>query len=321
MAFGYAVSRCVYYAAKLGIADLLAPGSRSAADLAAATKTNEDALYRTLRAMASTGMFTEIEPRVFALTPLAEPLRSDAADSIRAMVLFLGDHVHASVYGQMGYTLETGNRAFDHVFGQVPFEYLSSHPEDAKIFDDAMTAHSASQNGPIVQAYDFGQFGTIADIGGGNGHLLAAILEAFPKTRGILFDLPLTIERAKAKSLLPAGRCEFAAGSFFEQVPPADAYVMKHIIHDWDDDPARQILAACRRGIRPNGKLLIAEMILPGMNEPGFAKLLDIEMLLIPGGRERTAGEYSALLASAGFRLTRVVPTHSSVVIIECDPV
>ena len=262
MAFGYVVSRCVYYAAELGIADLLRDGPRSAADLAAETKTDADALYRTLRALASIGMFMETEPRVFALTPLAEPLRSDIPDSIRAMVRFIGDHMHCSVYNQMQYTLETGNRAFDHVFGQAPFEYLMQHPKDAKVFDDAMTSHSAAQNVAVVQAYDFGQFGTVADIGGGHGHLLAAILRAYPETRGILFDLPHAIEHARAKSLLPPDRAEFVVGSFFEELPRADAYVFKHIIHDWDDEPAVKILSACRRAIPAHGRLLLAEKVL-----------------------------------------------------------
>ena len=320
MAFGYVISRCVYCAAHLGIADLLRESPRSAADLAAATGTNPDALYRMLRALASTGIFTENESQVFALTPLAQPLRSDVPDSIRAMVLFLGDHMHSSVYAQMLYSIKTGKPAFDHVFGQAPFEYLPNHPEDAKIFNDAMTAHSNSQNPAITEAYDFKQFGTVADIGGGYGHLLEAILHSAPDTHGILFDLPHAIEQAQAKSQLPKDRCEFVAGSFFEHVPPADAYIMKHIIHDWDDESARKILATCRQSIRSVGKLLIAEMILPGINEPSFAKILDLEMLLIPGGRERTVDEYAALVGSAGFRLTRVVPTKSSVAILESEP-
>lgn len=321
MAFGYAISRCVYCIAKLGIADLLRDGPRSAEELAAATHTNADALQRTLRALASVGMFTEVKPREFALTPLAGPLRSDAPDSILSMVLFLGDHMHWRVYEQMSYSLETGKRAFDHAMGQAPFEYLASHPEDAKVFDNAMRAHSAPQMPAIVEAYDFGQFGTVCDVGGGQGHLLAAILNSYPGTRGILFDMPQTIERAREKSLLPANRCELVGGSFFEEVPAADAYVVKHIIHDWDDESARKILGACRSAIHKNGKLLIAEMILSGMNEPGFSKILDIEMLLFPGGRERTAEEYAELLKASGFRMTRVIPTRSSAALIESEPV
>lgn len=317
MGFGYALARCVYCAARLGIADLLRDGPKSAADLAAATHTHRDALYRTLRALASAGVFEETEPGVFILTPLAEPLCADAADSIRAMILFLGDHMHAKVYAEMPYSVETGNRAFDHVFGEPPFEYLAKHPEDARVFHEAMTSHSGAQNAAICEAYDFTQFQSVADVGGGHGHLLAAILKTAPGTRGILFDLPGVIEQAKAKGMLPAERCDFIAGSFFDQAPTADACIMKHIIHDWDDEAALRILGACRRSIRPGGKLLLAEMILPRMNEPGFAKLLDIEMLLIPGGRERTVDEYAALLGAVGFRLTRVVPTKSSVAIVE----
>ena len=321
MAFGYVVSRLVYCAAKLGIADLLREGPKSAANLAAATNTNEDALFRALRALAGAGMFMETEPRVFALTPLARPLCSDAPDSIRSMVLFVGDHMHWRVYAEMPHSLETGQRAFDRAMGLPPFEYLAQHPEDAKVFDDAMTAHSAPQKSAIVSAYDFGHFETICDIGGGQGHLLAAILEAYPCTRGILFDLPHAIEHARLKALLPADRSELVAGDFFEQVPAADAYVIKHIIHDWDDDSARRILATCRRAINTHGKLLIIELVLSGMNEPGFAKLLDIEMMLIPGGRERTIDEYGALLESAGFRITRVIPTVVPVVVIEAEAV
>ena len=322
MAFGNVISCCVYHAARLGIADLLGDGPKGAADLAAATHTNADALYRVLRALASMGMFTETELGVFALTPLADPLRSDAPDSIRAMLLFLGDHLHTSTYADMAYSLDTGARAFDHVFGKAPFEYLADHPEDAKRFDDAMTAHSAMAIRAIVEAYDFSQFESVADVGGGHGHLLAAILNKCEQPRGILFDLPHAIEHASGKGLLPAHRCELVSGDFFEHVTPgAGAYIVKHIIHDWDDDSARKILAAIRRAMPKNGKLLIAEMILPGMNEPGFAKLLDIEMLLIPGGRERTVDEYRALLGSAGLELTRVVGTRSPVSVIEAVPV
>lgn len=318
MAFGNLVSCCVYHAARLGIADLLSGGPKSAADLAAATRTNADALYRVLRALASMGMFQETELGVFALTPLAESLRSDAPDSVRAMVLFVGDHIHTSTQADMAYSLETGARAFDHVFGKPPFEYLADHPEDAKRFDDAMTAHSAMSIRAIVEAYDFSPFESVADVGGGQGHLLAAILDKHERPRGILFDLPHAIEHARGKGLLPANRCELVSGDFFERVTPgAGAYILKHIIHDWDDDSARRILVALRRAMPENGKLLIAEMILPGMNEPGFAKLLDIEMLLIPGGRERTTDEYRALLASAGLKLTRVVATRSPVSLIE----
>ncbi len=317
-AFAYSLSRCVYVAAKLGIADLLIGGRKTIADLAAATETNPDALYRMLRALATSGVFIETEPRVFALTPQAETLLSDASDSIRSVVLFWGDHLHTSTYAQLEYTVRTGKRAFDYVFGQPPFEYLPGHPDDAAVFNQAMSSFSSAQIPAIVEAYDFNGFRSIADIGGGMGHLLRGILDRYPGPKGILFDLPETVAQARN---LPAERCAIIPGSFFDTVPAADAHVLKHIIHDWDDDSARRILQNCRGSISPNGRLLVIEMILPPMNEPGLAKLLDIEMLLIPGGRERTVEEFRELYAASGFELTQVVPTGSPVAIIEGRPI
>jgi hypothetical protein len=270
MTFAYSLSRCVYVAAKLGIADLLAAGRKTADDLAVATETYADALYRMLRALASNGVFIETEPRVFGLTPLVETLRDDAPESIRAVVLFWGDHMHESVYAELEYSIRTGKRAFDHVFGPPPFEYLKDHPEDAAVFNRAMSSFSSAQIPAIVEAYDFGRFGSVADIGGGLGHLVRGILDHNAGLRGILFDLPETVAHAKD---LPADRCSIVPGSFFDSVPAADAYVLKHIIHDWDDESSRRILENCRRSISPNGRLLTIEMILPPMNEPGFAKL------------------------------------------------
>ncbi|HKD08879.1 MAG TPA: methyltransferase [Bryobacteraceae bacterium] len=318
MTFAYSLSRCVYVAARLGIADLLAGGRKTADELAAATKSDADALYRMLRALASNGVFIETEARVFGLTPLAETLRDDAPDSIRAVVLFWGDHMHESVYAELEYSVRTGKRSFDHVFGRPPFEYLKDHPEDAAVFNRAMSSFSSAQIPAVVEAYDFGRFGSVADIGGGLGHLLRGILNHNPGLKGILFDLPETVSHAKD---LPADRCSIVSGSFFESVPAADAYVLKHIIHDWDDGSARCILENCRRSISPNGRLLTIEMILPPMNEPGFAKLLDIEMLLLPGGRERTVDEFRALYAASAFELTEVIPTRSPVAIIEGRPI
>ena len=318
MTFAYSLSRCVYVAAKLGIADLLAAGRKTVDELAAATATNADALYRILRALASNGVFIETEPRLFGLTPLAETLRDDAAESIRAVVLFWGDHLHDSVYAELEYSVRTGKRAFDHVFGRPPFEYLKDNPADAAVFNRAMSSFSSTQVPAIAEAYVFGRFGSVADIGGGLGHLLRGILNHYPGPKGILFDLPETVAQAKD---IPADRCSIVSGSFFDSVPAADAYVLKHIIHDWDDESARRILENCRRSISPNGRLLTIEMILPPMNEPGFAKLLDIEMLLIHGGRERTADDFRALYAASGFELTEVIPTRSPVAIIEGRPV
>ena len=322
LATGYWLSRALYIAAHLGIADLLKDGPKSASELAAATATNADALYRILRALASVGVFAEAGERQFALTPLSETLRRDAPDSIRAMVLFTGDRLHWSIYGEMLYSVQTGKPAFDHVYGKRPFEYLSEHPEDARVFDEAMTSLSVAANAAIAEAYDFSAFGTILDAGGGNGALLAAILKKYPQPRGILYDLPHVIEHARKKALLPAERSETIAGSFFEHVPSgAGAYLLKHIIHDWDDASAVQIFRICRRAMSDSSKLLVLEMIVPSGSEPAFVKFLDLEMLVLPGGRERTEDEYRQLLASSGFRLTRVIPTHSPVSVIEAEPV
>lgn len=322
MAFGYSVARCVYVAAKLGIADLLKDGPKTAEALAAATGSNPDALYRMLRALASVGVFTETQLRTIALNPLAEVLRTDIPNSIRNMVLFVGDDMHGEVYSKLEYCIRTGKNAMEHLYGMAPFQYIQAHPDEAKLFNDAMRSHSTTEQAAILEAYDFGQFRCVADIAGGEGHLLASILSRHPNVRGILFDMPEAIEHARAAGLVPANRAEFVGGDFFETVPSgADAYVLKHIIHDWDEPEAKRILANCRRAIPSNGKLLILEMPLPGLNEPGFAKILDIEMLVIPGGRERTLKEYESLLASAGFRLNNFIPTRSPLAILEALPV
>ncbi len=321
LATGYWLSRAVYVAAQLGIADLLKDGEKSAAELASATQTDPGALYRLLRALASVGVFSESGSGVFLQTPLSNALRRDAADSIRGMVLFLGDHLHWSIYGELGYSIRTGKPAFDHVFGKNPFQYLSEHPEDARIFDEGMTSLSSTSSAAISQAYDFSGFRTVMDVGGGNGALLAAILNRYPHLHGILFDSSHVVERALQAGLLPPGRSTMLPGNFFESVPPgADVHLLKHIIHDWDDEHALKILRNCRAA-SGSSKLLIIEMIVPPGNDPALVKLLDLEMLLFPGGLERTEEQYRRLLASAGFELTRVVASKSEVSVIEASPI
>jgi len=318
LATAYWISRALHAVAELNVADLLREGERSVEDLAHATATNADALYRVMRALAAAGVFTETGPRWFALGALGEKLRTDVPDSVRGMVRFTGEHIHWSCYGEFLYSLRTGQPAFPHVFGMQPFEYLAERPAEAALFDDAMTAHSTQENGAIVQAYDFSRAGTIVEPGGGNGSLLAAVLEANPRVRGILFDLPHVIERARAARGTHGSRLEFASGSFFEHVPAGgDIYLMKHIIHDWDDTEALRILGACRRAMHSGSRLLVAEIVVPPGDEPSYAKTLDLEMLLIPGGRERTAEEYSRLFARAGFRMAAIVPTHADVSLVE----
>ena len=316
---GYWVSQAIYAAATFGIADHLKDGPMSVDDLAEATSTDPGALYRLLRALASQGIFAEESPRSFALTPLADLLRSDVPGSKRSLALMAGDE-HFQAWSEIEYSIRTGKKAFDKVFGQPVFEYLADHPDKAKIFDDAMVNIHGREAEYIVDAYDFNGIGLLADIGGGSGTQLATILGRYPQMRGILFDMPHVVERAES-SIEGAGvadRCRPVGGDFFQAVPEgADAYIMRHIIHDWDDEKARIILRNCHRAMPSHGKVLIVETVIRPGNDPCSAKLLDLVMLLIPGGLERTEEEYRTLLDESGFELARIVPTAADVSVIE----
>ncbi|HEX8139653.1 MAG TPA: methyltransferase [Pyrinomonadaceae bacterium] len=321
MAFGALMSQALYVAAKLGVADLLADGARSVAELAAATRTHERALYRVLRSLASAGVFEETEPKRFALSPLAEPLRSAAPNSVRNGVIFMGEEWHWKVWGDMLYSVRTGKPAWGHVHGEAEvFDYFTKNPEHAEIFNSAMTDMSVATAPAVVEAYDFSGIETLADIAGGHGYLLAQVLKAHPKMKGVLFDMSSVI--AGAGALLEregvGNRVEKISGDFFASVPAgADAYIMKHIIHDWDDERARRILRNIREVMPDNGKVLIVETVVPEGNEPHYSKLLDLEMLASPGGVERTEAEYAELLEAAGLRLSRVIQTASPFSIVE----
>lgn len=319
MITGYWLSQAIYAAAKFSIADLLAAGSRSVDELAQKTSTNSDALYRLLRALASAGIFSEGPPRQFSLTPLAEPLRSDVPDSKRALALMSGDE-QFQAWAEIVYSIETGKKAFDKVFGQPIFDYLGEHLDKAQVFDAAMVGIHGRESNAVQIAYDFTGINTVVDIGGGNGSQLSALLHAHPSMRGILFDLAHVIERAKAPVAAAglADRCELVPGSFFENVPSgADAYFMRHIIHDWDDEKSLTILRNCHRAMPAQARLLLVESVIPPGNEPFAGKFLDLVMLMIPGGKERTEDEYRALFAEAGFKLNRIVPTGTEVSVIE----
>jgi hypothetical protein len=319
MITGYWISQAIYAAAKFGIADHLQGGPKTVAELATATSTNPDALYRLLRALASVGIFAEGDSRRFSLTPLAEPLRSDMAGSKRALALMSGDEQFRA-WAEIDYSIRTGKVAFDKVFGKPVFDYLGEHPDKARIFDAAMVGIHGRESNAVLGAYDFSAFGVVADVGGGNGSQITEMLKKHGRMKGVLFDLPHVIERAteriQASGLLD--RCKLVAGSFFDAVPEgADAYVMRHIIHDWDEEKCLTILRNCHRAMRPAGKLLVIESVIPPGNEPFHGKFLDLVMLLIPGGKERTEAEYRALFERAGFKLTRIVPTGTEISIIE----
>ncbi|HKQ51825.1 MAG TPA: methyltransferase [Pyrinomonadaceae bacterium] len=320
MAFGALMSQAVYVAAKLGVADLLAAKPRTVAELAQATETNPRALYRVLRSLASAGIFEETDPKVFALTPLAEPLRGDAPNSVRNGVIFMGEEWHWRVWGEMLYSVQTGKPAWGRVHGGEVFDYFGINAEQAEIFNRAMTDMSVTSAPAIVDAYDFSEIGTVADIAGGHGYLLAQVLKANPNVKGVLFDVQSVIDGAGAM-LEREGvghRVEKVAGDFFARVPAAaDLYMMKHIIHDWDDERAVMILRNINEAMKRDGRVLLLEVIIPEGNEPHLGKVMDLEMLVSPGGVERTAKEYGDLLAAAGLRLTRIIPTKSPFSIIE----
>lgn len=320
MTMGCFVSQAVCVAARLGIADLVAEKPQTIENLAAATNTHAQSLYRVLRTLASVGVFAETDPQIFGLTPLAEPLRSDAARSLRDAAVFIGASWHWNVYGEMMHSVRTGEPAWKRVHGSEVFPYFQQNPAEYEIFNRAMTGFSQQVAPAIVEAYDFSGAATLVDIAGGHGILLAAALKANPNLNGVLFDLPQVV--AGARALLEreavANRVAAVAGDFFEAVPAdCDAYMMKHIIHDWDDDRAVKILKNINRAMTRDGRVLIVEQVIPGGNEPHPGKIMDLEMLVSPGGVERTAEEYRKLLAAAGLRLTRIVPTQSPFSIVE----
>lgn len=316
---GYMVSASTGVAARLKIADLIGAGPKPVAELAREAQVNEDALFRVLRALASVGIFAETEPRTFVNTPVSDKLRAGAADSVRDMVIWLTTPIHFQTYAELMHSVKTGTTAIDQVTSYECFEYFRRNPDVGEIFNKAMTGFSAMMAPLVLEAYDFSGLGTIADIAGGHGFLITSILKKHSDLRGILFDLPHVCAggRAAVEGQGLASRCEVAEGDFFQAVPAADSYVMKHIIHDWDDQRAIQILKNCASSMRGNGKILLVESVIAPGNDPHFAKWIDIEMLTLPSGKERSEKEFAELLAQAGLRLTRVVPTKSPVCVVE----
>lgn len=322
MMTAYWISKAISVAAKLGIADLLAEAPRSADELAAATQMHAGALYRVLRALASVGIFSEVAPARFALTPMAALLRSATPDSMRALGIMYAQEQY-SAWDDVLHSVRTGQPAFEHVFGMRPFEYFAQNPAAGQVFNEAMIGWTNQIVDAVIAAYDFSLFGTIVDVGGGHGALLAAILRRNPAARGMLFDLPHVVAGAEP-FLTAAGvadRCTRLGGDFFAEAPSgADAYVLAQVLHDWDDDRCLTILQQVRRAMPLHGKLLVVELVLPEGNEPFFGKWLDLHMLVMLGGRERTASQYAALFRAAGFTLTRTLPTRTGQSIVEATP-
>lgn len=323
MMTGYWGAQAVYIAAKLGVADLLADGPRPVDELAAATQSHESSLYRLLRALASIGVFTETSPRTFALTPMADLLRTGIPSSMRALAITYNEEMYQA-WGHMLHSIRTGEPAFAHRFGMGPFPYFMQNPEADRIFNEAMIAYTHQVANAVTATYDFAPFRSVVDVGGGYGTLLAAILRDNPGAGGMLFDVPHVIEAAQGflSTTGVADRCTHHSGDFFVAVPAGgDAYVLSQILHDWEDEQCLTILKHTRQVMPAHGKLLVVELVIPPGNEPFFGKWLDLHMLAIPGGRERTEAEYSALFRDAGFELTTIVPTPAGPSVVEAVPV
>jgi len=319
---GFQITQAIRVASTLRVADHLSGRARSAGELAALTESHPDSLYRLLRALAAVGVFREDEDRKFALTPMGDCLRTDSATPLEAWAEVVGSPYFWQAWGHLLHSVQTGENAFQDLNGKDVWQFRAQHPEYGATFDRAMTQLSRGSAEAAIRAYDFSVFRHIVDVGGGQGLMLAAILHAHPHLRGTLFDQPHVVAGAKAV-LTERGiidRCRIVGGSFFEMVPEgADAYLMRVVIHDWEDDEAIAILKVCRRAMGETAKLLLIERLVAPPNEMPATKFSDLNMLVSPGGRERTREEFSDLFARSGFELTGVAPagTHN---VIEAQP-
>jgi hypothetical protein len=321
LGFGFAVSQALRVIIELGVADLLAAGEQSVDELATATHSDADALYRVMRFLSPEGVFRELQPRHFELTEVGAVLRSDRPGP-REFVRMINSEAYLA-FEQLLHSVRTGKPAFDKVFGSPRFDWLSEHPEQAALFQRAMVALSQGGNEAVADAYDFRPFSRIVDVGGGHGQLLSAILARNPHLSGVLFDLPSGVATAHQGAGGDLPRTEFVAGDFFESVPSGDVYVIKKVVHDWEDGRAAVILRNCREAMLPNGKVLVAETLVPPGDTPNEIKAIDVVMLAVTGGLERTEAQYASLFDAAGLRLERVIQTRGPISILEasnCSP-
>jgi hypothetical protein len=320
---GFRVSQAIHVAATLGLADLLAFGPKNIGELAEATDTHPPALYRLMRALASAGIFREDDHRRFELTPVGELLRSDVAGTHAPMAQLVGRPNYWQAWGDLLHAVRSGETAFNHMHGAGVWEYRASRAQEGEVFDRAMSARTEQLADAVLQACDFRRFAHIVDVGGGDGTLLAKILAAHPRIRGTLFDQPQTIARAESSlaSLGLSTRCQAVGGNFFVSVPEGgDAYLLKWILHDWDDAAAVDILRACRRATKRGCRLLVFERLIGLPNTASEEKFADLNMLVMNGGRERTRDEIAALFDESGFRLVAVTPTSTPLFVIEGVP-
>lgn len=324
MTMGFATAQTIFAAVRLGIADVLADGPMTAAEIAERIDTHPAATHRLLRALAMQQIFTERADGTFELTSLAQALRADSPMSIRPLLLMLGHPLYWEHWGHLTESVTSGRTSVETTYGMPLFELLADQPEIAQVFNDAMTCVSAMTIPPVLAACDFSKAATIVDVGGGNGQLLAAVLGAAPQARGVLFEQESLGDKAREifASAGVASRSEVRAGSFFDAVPTdGDLYLLKHVIHDWDDERATHILRNVHQAMSATASLLLIESVIPPRNKPHFGKYLDLDMLIFAGGKERTRAEYADLLRRTGFTLRRVIPTVAHLSIVEATPV
>lgn len=317
---GKCITAALAAAARLRVADHLKDGPRSAEDIAPAAGAHPPSLYRLMRALATVGVLEEHADRRFALTPVGTFLRTDVPGSLAAMAELFGEPLQWAAWAELTDAVRTGTCAFENVHRMSVYDAVATHPGLAATFNAAMTGMSAQLVRSIVAAYDFSRFATIADVGGGLGLVLTAILEANPAVRGVLFDRPSVVEGARQRvadaGLL--GRCELVGGDFFETAPAGcDAYLLKNVLHDWDDDAGVRILGRCAAHMARAARVLVLEQVLPPAGVPSFSKIADLEMLVATRGRERTDAEFAELFARAGLRLERCLPTLGPLQILE----
>lgn len=318
------VTQAIATAARFGIPDVLASGPQTADELAAKIGANAGATQRLMRMLTGIGVFAAAEGGRYGLTPLSERLREDTPGSLKHMFIAETDGVHWRSWERVADAVRTGLPRPLPVFGKAAFDYYSEHKDEGEQFGRAMANISGFASRAVLDAYDFSGFKTILDVGGGNGSMVLAILKRYPQAKGIVSDLPY-IETQARESIRQAGmadRCRFEAADFFQRVPEgADAHVLKTVVHDWNDEETLRLLKSCRSAIAPDGRLLVLEVVVPEGSSPDFSHLMDLNMLVMTGGLERTAKEYESLLALAGFRLTRIVPTASPFSVIEAKAV
>ncbi len=320
MATGHWLSKIIYTAVKLDLFDKLADGPKSADELSGSLGLHTISLHRFMRTLAGFGLLTDKENKKFGLTPLGETLRTGAEGSARSTILTFCGPTFIKAFDEITHSLETGQTGFEKAFGMPIFDYFGQHPDEASMFSESMVGFHGGETPTVAAAYDFSGVGTLVDVGGATGNMLTAILSRYEEPRGILYDMAHVVADAPAylEKNGVADRVTIQSGSFFDSVPEGgDAYILSHIIHDWSEEQCLTILANVRRAMNPDGKLLIVEFVLPEGDTPHLGKLVDMIMLVVPGGQERTPAEYDQLLSKAGFKMTRVVPTDSPVSIVE----